>query len=158
MPSSQKVITSFQAFDLNLLPTQHLFLCVLHAPPRPAPPRPSHLSLFEHPINNIVQIMKLRIFSSRTKIALHISRNKVCILALMLVAGISPRKSGFNPRAVSVIIVVETIALEQIFLWALRFYPANYHSINTPSRMVVTSTWWESLVLPMIPRAMPAGA
>jgi hypothetical protein len=27
-----------------------------------------------------------------------------------------------------------------------------------PSRRVVTSTWWEGLVLPMIPRAMPAGA
>jgi hypothetical protein len=26
------------------------------------------------------------------------------------------------------------------------------------SRRVVTSTWWEGLVLPMIPRAMPAGA
>jgi hypothetical protein len=23
---------------------------------------------------------------------------------------------------------------------------------------VITSTWWEGLVLPMIPRAMPAGA
>jgi hypothetical protein len=27
-----------------------------------------------------------------------------------------------------------------------------------PSRRVVTSTWWEGLVLPMIPRAMPVGA
>jgi hypothetical protein len=27
-----------------------------------------------------------------------------------------------------------------------------------PSRRVVTSTWWEGLVLPMIPRAMPVGS
>jgi hypothetical protein len=27
-----------------------------------------------------------------------------------------------------------------------------------PSRRVVTSMWWEGLVLPMIPRAMPVGA
>jgi hypothetical protein len=27
-----------------------------------------------------------------------------------------------------------------------------------PSRRAVTSTWWEGLVLPMIPRAIPAGA
>jgi hypothetical protein len=26
------------------------------------------------------------------------------------------------------------------------------------SKRVITSTWWEGLVLPMIPRAMPAGA
>jgi hypothetical protein len=30
--------------------------------------------------------------------------------------------------------------------------------IYAPSRRVVTSTWWEGLVLPMIPRAMPVGA
>jgi hypothetical protein len=30
--------------------------------------------------------------------------------------------------------------------------------IQNPSRRVVTSTWWEGLVLPMILRAMPAGA
>jgi hypothetical protein len=32
------------------------------------------------------------------------------------------------------------------------------HVCFSPSRRVVTSTWWEGLVLPMIPRAMPAGA
>jgi hypothetical protein len=30
--------------------------------------------------------------------------------------------------------------------------------LHSPSRRVVTSTWWEGLVLPMIPRAMPVGA
>jgi hypothetical protein len=27
-----------------------------------------------------------------------------------------------------------------------------------PSRRVVTSTWWEGLIIPMIPRVMPEGA
>jgi hypothetical protein len=32
-------------------------------------------------------------------------------------------------------------------------------SVQLPSsRSVITSTWWEGLVLPMIPRAIPAGA
>jgi hypothetical protein len=36
---------------------------------------------------------------------------------------------------------------------------SNFKSIrNSPSRRVVTSTWWEGLVLPVIPRAMSAGA
>jgi hypothetical protein len=33
-----------------------------------------------------------------------------------------------------------------------------YSITSNPSRRVLTSTWWEGLVLPMIPRAMPAGA
>jgi hypothetical protein len=45
-----------------------------------------------------------------------------------------------------------------------RFLPLNEKPLisetvcSSPSRRVITSTWWEGLVLPMIPRAMPAGA
>jgi hypothetical protein len=38
-------------------------------------------------------------------------------------------------------------------------YILGYNTMSSvASRRVVTSTWWEGLVLPMIPRAMPAGA
>jgi hypothetical protein len=40
----------------------------------------------------------------------------------------------------------------------IRYIRTNFYKrLNSfRSRMVVTSTWWEGLVLPMVPRAMPA--
>ena len=42
-----------------------------------------------------------------------------------LVAGLSPRKPGFDPVSVYVGFVVEKVALGQVFPRVLRFYPVN---------------------------------
>jgi hypothetical protein len=43
-----------------------------------------------------------------------------------LVAGLSPRKPGFDPGSVHVGFVVHKVALGQVFLRALRFFPVNF--------------------------------
>jgi hypothetical protein len=42
-----------------------------------------------------------------------------------LVAGISPRKTGFDVRSVHVRIIVDKVALGQVFLRVLPFYPVS---------------------------------
>jgi hypothetical protein len=43
-----------------------------------------------------------------------------------LVAGLSPRRPGFNPGSVNVGFVVDKVALGQVFPRVLRFSPANF--------------------------------
>jgi hypothetical protein len=43
-----------------------------------------------------------------------------------LVAGFSPRRSGFDPGSVHVEFVVDKVALGQVFLRVLRFSPVNF--------------------------------
>jgi hypothetical protein len=42
-----------------------------------------------------------------------------------LVAGLSPRRPGFAPGSIHVGFVVDKVALGQVFLWVLRFFPVN---------------------------------
>jgi hypothetical protein len=42
-----------------------------------------------------------------------------------LVAGLSPRRLGFDPGSVHVIFVVDRVALDQVFLRVLRFSPVS---------------------------------
>jgi hypothetical protein len=51
-----------------------------------------------------------------------------------LVAGLSQRRPGFDPRAVDVGFVVDKVALGQVFLKELRFspVPCQFHSIGAP--------------------------
>jgi hypothetical protein len=42
-----------------------------------------------------------------------------------LFAGLSPRRPGFVSRSVHLGFVVDEMALEQVFLQVLRFYPVN---------------------------------
>jgi hypothetical protein len=53
--------------------------------------------------------------------------------------------------------------LRRRFGWMLDGYCTHLSSnrtllSDTPSRRVITSTWWEGIVHPMMPRATPAGA
>jgi hypothetical protein len=43
-----------------------------------------------------------------------------------LVAGLSPRRPGFDPLSVHVVFVVDKVALGQAFLRVLRFSPVNF--------------------------------
>jgi hypothetical protein len=43
-----------------------------------------------------------------------------------LVAGLSPRRSGFDPGSVHVEFVVDKVALGQVFPRVLRFSPVNF--------------------------------
>jgi hypothetical protein len=57
---------------------------------------------------------------------------------------------------INIIIIILTIHLHmKSSIQHYRFKHLNLLLI-LPSRSVITSTWWEGLVLPMIPRAMPA--
>ena len=59
----------------------------------------------------------------------HCSRNSVIYAVLWLrrlVAGLSPRRPGFDPGSVHVGFVVNKVALGQGFLWVLRFLPVNF--------------------------------
>jgi len=47
-----------------------------------------------------------------------------------LVACLSSRRTGFDPRSVHVRLVVDRMALGQVFLRILRFFPCLYHSIS----------------------------
>jgi len=42
----------------------------------------------------------------------------------------SPRMPGFNPRLAHVELVVDELALEQVFLRVLRLSSVSYHSVN----------------------------
>jgi hypothetical protein len=43
-----------------------------------------------------------------------------------LVAGLSPRRPGFDPGSVHVGFVVDKVALGQVFSRLLRFFPVNF--------------------------------
>jgi hypothetical protein len=45
-----------------------------------------------------------------------------------LVAGLSPRSTGFAAGSIHVGFVVDKVALGQVFLRVLRFFPCQYHS------------------------------
>jgi hypothetical protein len=66
---------------------------------------------------------------------------------------------GSKPRK-----TVLAMASKFLYAWPgickynIGFFLLLVHMVIWPTRRVVTSTWWEGLVLPMIPRAMPAGA
>jgi hypothetical protein len=53
--------------------------------------------------------------------------------------------------------IIRTTLLTFVFRFLLRFVSILQEMVIKPSRRVITSTWWEGLVLLMIPRAIPAG-
>ena len=50
----------------------------------------------------------------------------------LLVADVSPRRRGFNPRSVDMRFVVDKVALGQVFALVIRFSPCQHHSTNAP--------------------------
>jgi hypothetical protein len=48
-----------------------------------------------------------------------------------LVGGLSPWRPGFTPGSIHVGFVVDKVALAQVFLRVLRFFPCQYHSTVT---------------------------
>ena len=54
------------------------------------------------------------------------------------VAGLSPRRAGFDPRSVSVRFAVEKVAVSQVSLPVLLFSPCQHHSNNAPLSPVST--------------------
>jgi hypothetical protein len=67
-------------------------------------------------------------------------------------AGFSLRSLEFIRMPLHVSFILDVVTLDEVIFF-LRFSPANQRFIIAPY-----STWWEGLVLPMIPRAMTAGA
>jgi hypothetical protein len=49
-----------------------------------------------------------------------------------LAAGLPPRKPGFDPGSVHVGFVVGKVALGQVFLRVLRFFPRQFHYTGAP--------------------------
>jgi hypothetical protein len=59
-----------------------------------------------------------------------------------LVAGLSPRRPGFDPGSVHVGFVVDKVALGQVFPRVLRFSPVNF----TPPVVHYTKKWKELII------------
>jgi hypothetical protein len=57
---------------------------------------------------------------------IHFNREQAVPWLRRLVAGLSPRRPGFDPGSVHVGFVVDKVALGQVFLQVLRFSPINF--------------------------------
>ena len=60
------------------------------------------------------------------------SLNKIQVNHSLHVSGFSTRRPGFDSRSFHVRFMVDKVALGQVFLRVLRFFPCQYHSTSAP--------------------------